>query len=61
MSKHKVIPTRLEATEIIKTMISCGKTYDEVADDIGITRPTLYSRLATHNWKKSELALIRDL
>jgi DNA invertase Pin-like site-specific DNA recombinase len=56
----KIIPTRLEATNKIKERIS-QKTYDEVAEEIGITRPTLYARLAENNWKKSELVLIRDL
>jgi hypothetical protein len=56
----KPTPTRLEATnKIINRLIS--RTYDEVAKDIGITKPTLYARLAEHNWKKSELVLIRDL
>lgn len=56
----KIIPTRLEATNKIKQRIG-QKTYDEIAEEIGITRPTLYARLAEHNWKKSELVLIRDL
>lgn len=56
----KVIPTRFEATKKIQSRLT-EKTYDEIAIEIGITRPTLYARLAEHNWKKSELVLIRDL
>ena len=56
----KPVPTRLEATNKIRERLN-GKTYDDVAGEIGITKPTLYARLAEHSWKKSELVLIRDL
>lgn len=38
-----------------------NKTKDEVSKDIGISRPTLDSRLRFHTWKKSEIALIKTL
>lgn len=45
-----------------KNKINCGllkKT--EVAKRIGISRPTLNSRLKKNNWKKSEKLLIKVL
>lgn len=36
-------------------------TDEEVCRKIGITKPTLYSRLSTHKWKVSEIFLIDNL
>lgn len=57
----KLMPTRVQASDLIKGRILNGKTYEQVADEIGITKPTLYTRLVKHNWKKSELTQIREL
>jgi predicted DNA-binding transcriptional regulator AlpA len=36
-------------------------TDDEVCKKIGISKPTLYVRLKTHNWKISEIYLIEKI
>lgn len=52
--------TRLEATQKVQKML-LNTTYEEMAKKIGITKPTLYVRLADHNWKLGELSLIEKL
>lgn len=52
--------TKFEATQKIKKRLNF-KTKDEVAKEIGITRPTLDARLSFHTWKISELILIQTL
>lgn len=37
------------------------ETYEEVSEKIGISRPTLYTRLKKNNWKTSEIFLISKL
>lgn len=37
------------------------ETKEEVAKEIGISRPTLDARLKFHSWKKSEITLIKTL
>jgi len=37
------------------------KTHEEVSIMIGISRPTLYKRIATDKWKKAETAIIKTL
>lgn len=52
--------TKFECTSKIQKM----RTYnsdDEICKIIGISKPTLYVRLKTNNWKVSELFLINDL
>jgi len=50
--------TRLEATTKVSGFR--GKyTDEEIAKKIGITKPTLYARLLKHNWKLSEVHLIK--
>ncbi len=52
--------TKLEATvKANKLLISCS--HDNLAAKLGITKPTLYARLAKHNWKLGELSLIEKL
>jgi len=34
---------------------------DELAKKIGITKPTLYTRLRENNWKLGEIALLERL
>ena len=47
---------------IVKTKIENGQyTYDSVAEYLGITKVTLYTRLAKDNWKKGEIALVMKL
>lgn len=38
-----------------------NKTYDEIADLIGISKPTLFTRKEKHNWKKGERSVIINL
>lgn len=52
--------TKLEATS--KTQrLRLSYTDDELAKKIGISKPTLYVRIAQHNWKVSEIFLIEKL
>lgn len=54
--------TRSEATFKIKSLLSQDNiTYDKMAESLGITKPTLYSRLVKQNWKLGEIALIERL
>lgn len=34
---------------------------DQLAEKIGISKPTLYTRLVKSNWKKGEIELIKNL
>ncbi len=52
--------TNKEATLKVKGFR--GNVSDEVlAEKIGISRPTLYTRLAKDNWKKGEVELIKKM
>jgi hypothetical protein len=46
-----------------KIMKYRGKTYtdEELAEKIGISKPTFYTRLKFNNWKKSEVYLINKI
>ena len=37
------------------------KTDDEIIKIVGISKPTLYSRLKDHKWKVSEIYLIESI
>lgn len=51
--------TKLEASAKISGFR--GKyTDEEICKKIGISKPTLYARLSKHNWKVSELYLIKN-
>jgi len=52
--------TKYEATQKIKKRLQI-KTKDEVSKELGISRPTLDSRLQWHTWKISELTHIEKL
>lgn len=52
--------TKLETTSKIQRL-RLHKTDEEVAKIIGISRQTLYTRIAKHNWKTSEIFLIEKL
>ena len=34
---------------------------DKLAEKIGISKPTLYTRLVKSNWKKGEIELIKNM
>jgi hypothetical protein len=52
--------TRLEATAKAQRLI-ISYTDEELCKKIGITRPTLNSRVSKHNWKVSEIFLLEKL
>ena len=52
--------TKIEATSKVKLLL-IDFTIDEISAKIGISKPTLYTRLSMHNWKLGELALIKTL
>jgi predicted DNA-binding transcriptional regulator AlpA len=49
--------TKLECTGKVQKMRHY-KTDEEIIKIIGISKPTLYSRLKDHKWKVSEVFLI---
>lgn len=52
----------MKETDKLKGMLARGEeTIKSLAEKLGIARGTLYTRLKKHNWKKSELVLIRSL
>jgi hypothetical protein len=52
--------TNSEATFKAKLLL-IDYSIDRLAKAIGITKPTLYTRLAENNWKKGEVALLERL
>lgn len=52
--------TKLEATSKAQRL-RLSYTDDELAKKIGISKPTLYVRIAQHNWKVAEIFLIEKL
>jgi transcriptional regulator of acetoin/glycerol metabolism len=52
--------TKFEATKKIHAMRQI-KPVEEIIKDLGISRPTFYTRLKKHNWKKSEVCLIENI
>jgi hypothetical protein len=52
--------TRLEATAKAQRL-RLSYTDEELCKKIGITRPTLNSRVLNHKWKVSEIFLIEKL
>lgn len=52
--------TKFEATSKVQRMRNYA-TDDEVCKQIGVSKPTLYLRLKTHNWKITELSHIEKL
>jgi transcriptional regulator with PAS, ATPase and Fis domain len=49
--------TKQEATFRAQLMLA-NQTYDSVAKFLGISKPTLYTRLVKKNWKIGEMALL---
>lgn len=52
--------TKYEATQKIKKRL-LNSTKDEIAKELGISRPTLDARLKWHKWKISEIKHIEIL
>jgi len=54
--------TAITATIKLNAMINSRRsTKIELAEKLGITRPTLDNRLKDNSWKKGELELIKSL
>ena len=61
MSKPATIE-QLETTDkVYKLREDPSKNDNVLAEDLGISKVTLYTRLKTSNWKKSEIALVKNL
>ncbi len=52
--------TKQNASEKAR-MLLVNRTYEELADELGITRVTLYARFAKNNWKKSEIFMLENM
>lgn len=52
--------TKLETTAKIQRL-RLSYNDEDLVKKIGITRPTLYSRISNHKWKVSEIFLIEKL
>ena len=52
--------TKQNASEKARTLL-VNRTYEELAEELGITRVTLYARFAKHNWKKSEMFMLENM
>jgi predicted DNA-binding protein (UPF0251 family) len=52
--------TKFDATQRVKRKLSF-QTQEEICKKIGISRPTLATRLERNNWKVSELFAIEKL
>ena len=54
--------TKVTATIRINAFLNSGrKSKYEIADTLGISRPTLDNRIKTHSWKKGELEIIKSM
>ena len=51
---------KTEATLLANSLLN-HTTVDDLAKQIGITKPTLYVRLRDKNWKLGEIALLEKL
>ena len=52
--------TKLGTTSKVQRL-RLSNTDEEVCKMIGISKPTLYTRIAKHNWKTAEIFLIEKL
>ncbi len=50
-----------QTTKTVKQILLSKYNKITLAEEIGISRPTLDKRLLKHNWKKSEIELIKKL
>lgn len=49
----------MKTTEIVKRLLNFRFTKTDLALELGISRPTLDTRLKDHSWKKSEVVMIK--
>lgn len=59
--KNLTMKTSLNTTNKVKQLRGVKYTDEELSKLIGISRPTLYTRLRLHNWKKGEKVLIKNI
>lgn len=52
---------RTDITLKVMNLKALKHTDEELAKLLGISRPTLYTRLKKHNWRKSEIFYIESL
>ena len=52
---------QLEATNKAYSLRNKAKNDNDLAEQLGMSKVTLYTRLKKSNWKKPELALIENL
>ena len=60
MAKQATIE-QLKATNKAYTLRQNAKNDNKLAEELGLSKVTLYTRLKKSNWKKPELALIEKL
>ncbi|MGD2113407.1 MAG: hypothetical protein PVG07_00030 [Acidobacteriota bacterium] len=61
MTKKQASIEQLEATNKAYDLRQKAQNDNELADLLGMSKVTLYTRLRVSNWKKPELALIEYL
>ena len=59
--KKQATIEQLEATNKVYALRHQAQNDNELAEQLGISKVTLYTRLEVSNWKKPELALIESL
>lgn len=52
--------TNLEATTKARNLLLTN-TVDQLAKKIGISKPTIYTRLHNHKWKLGEIELLKNM
>ncbi len=61
MSDYQASTKQLKATNKVYALRQQPGNDNDLAEKLGISKVTLYTRLKFNNWKKSELALINNL
>lgn len=61
MSKKQASIEQLEATNKAYELRQKSQNDNELAELLGMSKVTLYTRLRVSNWKKPEIALINHL
>lgn len=61
MSEHAATIKQIEATNKVYKLRQESQNDNELAEKLGMSKVTLYTRLRVSNWKKPELALIEAL
>lgn len=61
--KHKKQPTiqQLEATNEVCKLRTAAKNDDVLAEELGMSKATMYTRLKVSNWKKPEISHINSI